>query len=45
LHAQGRLPFDRLVKFYELDQVNEAMRDSETGQTIKPILRVHPRGR
>ncbi|HEU4781207.1 MAG TPA: NAD(P)-dependent alcohol dehydrogenase, partial [Steroidobacteraceae bacterium] len=39
LHAQGRLPFDRLVKFYALDQVNEAMRDSETGLTIKPILR------
>ena len=39
LHAQGRLPFDRLVKFYELDQVNEAMRDSEAGKTIKPILR------
>jgi aryl-alcohol dehydrogenase len=39
LHEQGHLPFDRLVKFYPLDQVNEAMRDSETGTTIKPILR------
>jgi aryl-alcohol dehydrogenase len=40
LHAQGRFPFDKLVKFYTLDQVNEAMHDSETGKTIKPILRI-----
>ena len=39
-HAEGRFPFDRMVTFYTLDQVNEAMRDSETGQTIKPILRM-----
>jgi aryl-alcohol dehydrogenase len=40
LHAQGRLPFDRMVKLYTLDQINEAMRDSEMGKTIKPILRI-----
>lgn len=40
LHAQGRLPFDRMVKFYALEQINEAMHDSETGVTIKPILRI-----
>jgi aryl-alcohol dehydrogenase len=39
LFQQGRFPFDRLVKFYTFDQVNEAMADSESGVTIKPILR------
>lgn len=39
LFQQGRFPFDRLVKFYSFDQVNEAMADSESGVTIKPILR------
>jgi aryl-alcohol dehydrogenase len=39
LYRQGRFPFDRLVKFYPFDQVNQAMADSEAGVTIKPILR------
>jgi aryl-alcohol dehydrogenase len=40
LHRQGRFPFDRMVKFYSLEQVNEAMADSSSGKTIKPILRL-----
>jgi aryl-alcohol dehydrogenase len=39
LYRQGRFPFDRLVKFYNFDDVNQAMADSESGVTIKPILR------
>jgi aryl-alcohol dehydrogenase len=42
LFRQGRFPFDRLVKFYPFDQLNEAMADSESGVTIKPILRIAP---
>ena len=40
LYAQGRFPFDKLVKFYNFDQINEAVHDSETGVTIKPIVRM-----
>jgi aryl-alcohol dehydrogenase len=40
LHNQGRFPFDRLVRFYPFDQINEAIADSESGVTIKPILRM-----
>ncbi len=40
LQAKGLFPFDRLVKFYTLDQINEAIHDSETGKTIKPIIRM-----
>lgn len=39
LYAQGRFPFDRLVKFYSLDQINQAAEDSEKGVTIKPVVR------
>ncbi len=39
LYAQGRFPFDRLMKFYSLDQINQAAEDSEKGITIKPIVR------
>ena len=38
LHAEGRFPFDRLVQFYPFAEINEAIHDSESGKTIKPIL-------
>jgi len=40
LHAQGRFPFDRLVKLYALEEINQAAADSEAGVTLKPILRI-----
>jgi aryl-alcohol dehydrogenase len=40
LHAQGRFPFDRLVEFFELDQVNEAMEASARGDVLKPVLKM-----
>ena len=40
LHRQGRFPFDKLVKFYPFEAINEAIHDSETGKTVKAILRM-----
>lgn len=40
LYAQGRFPFDKLVKYYDFDQINQAVHDSETGAAIKPIVRM-----
>jgi aryl-alcohol dehydrogenase len=40
LYQQGRFPFDKLVKFYSLEQINQAAGDSEKGMTIKPIVRL-----
>ncbi|SEJ41534.1 aryl-alcohol dehydrogenase [Azotobacter beijerinckii] len=40
LYLQGRFPFDKLCRFYRFDEVNQAMADSESGVTIKPILRM-----
>jgi aryl-alcohol dehydrogenase len=39
LYKQGRFPFDRLLKFYSLDQINEAAEDSEKGKTLKAVLK------
>ncbi len=39
LNVQGRFPFEKLIKFYSLDQINQAAQDSEKGDTIKPIIR------
>lgn len=40
LHQQGRFPFDRLVEYYEMDQIEQALEDSKSGKVIKPILRM-----
>jgi aryl-alcohol dehydrogenase len=40
LHAEGRFPFDRLVQFFDLDQVNDAMQASASGDVLKPVLRM-----
>jgi aryl-alcohol dehydrogenase len=42
LYKQGRFPFDRLVRFYDFEDINQAIEDSERGVTIKPILRIQP---
>lgn len=36
----GRFPFDKLVKFYPLDQINEAVEASESGNALKAVLRI-----
>ena len=38
LHHRGRFPFDRLVRNYPFTEVNEAIADSLSGDTIKPVL-------
>lgn len=39
-YRQGRFPFDRLIKHYEFEDINQAIDDSENGKTIKPVLRI-----
>ena len=38
LYRQGRFPFDRMLKFYPFEQINQAVADSEQGRAIKPVL-------
>lgn len=38
LYKKGRFPFDRLIKKFTFDQVNEAIHAAETGKAIKPVL-------
>jgi aryl-alcohol dehydrogenase len=40
LFLDGLLPFDTLITFYELEQINDAVRDSLDGRAIKPVLRM-----
>ena len=37
-HLNGSFPFDRLIKFYDFNDINTAAEDSLSGKTIKPVL-------
>jgi len=39
-YRRGQFPFDRLVKFYPFEQINEALADSHAGKCIKAILKM-----
>ena len=38
LWQQGRFPFDKLVKYYPLSELNQAVKDSERGSVLKAIV-------
>jgi aryl-alcohol dehydrogenase len=40
LFKAGQFPFDRLVRFYPFDQINDAFAAAASGEVIKPILRI-----
>ncbi|KOS08197.1 hypothetical protein AM493_04060 [Flavobacterium akiainvivens] len=40
LYQQGLFPFDKLVKFYDLENINQAIEDTEHGITLKAIIRM-----
>lgn len=40
LYKQGKFPFDRLLKFYDMQNINQAIADSESGATIKAVVRM-----
>ena len=38
LHAKGRFPFEKLLRHYDFQHINQAIEDSSSGATIKPVL-------
>ncbi len=40
LWKQGRFPFDKLVKFYSIYEINKGFEDSKSGSVIKPIVKL-----
>jgi aryl-alcohol dehydrogenase len=39
-YRQGRLPFDRLIRFYPFQEIAQAFADCEHGTTVKAVLRM-----
>ena len=43
LQRKGQFPYERLISFYELSDINQAFADSHSGTAIKPVVRfAHP---
>jgi aryl-alcohol dehydrogenase len=40
MHRQGVFPFDRLIRFYDFEDINAAVEDTRRGDTIKAVLRI-----
>ncbi len=40
MYLDGSFPMDKLAGFYSLEQINEAVADTHSGKTIKPILKM-----
>ncbi|WP_082793692.1 NAD(P)-dependent alcohol dehydrogenase [Zhongshania aliphaticivorans] len=38
LYEDGKLPFEKLIKKYKFSDINQAIKDSLSGATVKPIL-------
>jgi aryl-alcohol dehydrogenase len=38
LWRQGRFPFDKLIKTFPLEQINEAEQAAIKGEVVKPVL-------
>lgn len=38
LYLQGRLPFDKLITYYKLEEINTAADLSQAGEVLKPVL-------
>jgi len=38
MYVQGKFPFDKLITYYELADINNAIADMERGKTIKPVI-------
>lgn len=40
LWKQGRFPFEKLINFYSIDEINQGFEDSKSGAVIKPIVKL-----
>jgi aryl-alcohol dehydrogenase len=41
LWEQGRFPVERIMAFYDFDQIEQAAHDAEEGHVVKPVLRMN----
>ncbi|OOP73865.1 NAD(P)-dependent alcohol dehydrogenase [Clostridium beijerinckii] len=40
-YKEGKFPFDKLIKFYDFEDINKAFEDSHNGKVIKAVLKMN----
>ena len=40
LYKAGQFPFDRLIRHFPFEEINEAFATAASGDVIKPVLRI-----
>ncbi|ADJ16476.1 aryl-alcohol dehydrogenase [Halalkalicoccus jeotgali] len=40
LYRAGKFPFDKLVSYYDFEDIERAVEEQEAGEVIKPVLRM-----
>ena len=40
LYREGKFPFEKLIQIYPFAELNQAIEDSKSGKTIKPIIKM-----
>lgn len=43
-HLNGQFPFEKLIGYFDFDQINDAIAASENGSVVKPVLRIGAEG-
>ena len=41
-HIAGQFPFEKMIGYFDFDEINEAIEASENGSVVKPVLRISP---
>ena len=39
-YEQGLFPFDKLIKYYDLEEINDAIAETESGKVLKAVVRM-----
>lgn len=39
-HVEGKFPYDKLIGYFDFDDINEAIEAGESGKVVKPVLRM-----
>ena len=39
-HQEGKFPFDRLIEYFDFEDINAGIEASESGEVVKPVLRI-----
>lgn len=40
-HLEGKFPFEKMIGYFDFEEINEAIEASESGKVVKSVLRMN----